>query len=278
MIDKPAGVTSHDVVARVRRIFRIKAVGHTGTLDPFATGLLVLLMGRATRLARFVEQRAKAYLATARLGFATTTDDATGAMLGGERSVAIDRDTIARTLSGMTGSQLQLPPAFSAKKVDGERSYRRARRGETVTLSASEVIIHRIELVSFDPPALVFRTTVSPGTYVRAIARDLGDMLGTGGHLTALRREAIGDLMVDAAVPLAMLTDATPLVPLRTVLGHMPSTEVTPEEQIAISHGRPIPRIPGDGPDVLLVQGTRILAVARQDGDWLRPAVVLEGP
>ncbi len=265
------------MVARVRRVFRIKAVGHTGTLDPFATGLLVILLGRATRLARFIEQRPKTYLATARLGFATTTDDSTGEAIGQEHPVGIDRNRIEEALHAMTGAQQQTPPAYSARKVDGERSYRRARRGETVTLAASDITVHRIEVESYDPPMLVFRTTVSPGTYVRAMARDLGEGIGTGGHLTALRREAIGDLTVDAAVPLAELSPATPLVPLLRVLGHLPAIALTAEERVAISHGRPLARISGEVSPVLLVQEDEVLAVARQDGEWLRPVVVLEG-
>lgn len=277
MIDKPVGVTSHDVVAHVRRVYRIKSVGHTGTLDPFATGLLVLLTGRATRLARFIEQQPKTYLATARLGFATTTDDGTGDMVGVEREVAVSREAITEAFLGMVGPQQQTPPAYSAKKVEGERSYRRARRGEAVALAAADVTVYRLELVSYDPPSLGFRATVSAGTYIRAMARDLGEALGTGAHLTALRREAIGDLEVAAAIPLAALSRDTPLVPLRSVLGHLPATELTAEERKVVSHGRAIQRIPAGVPDVLLVQGEDVVAVGREDGEWLRPVVVLEG-
>ncbi|MFZ5624686.1 MAG: tRNA pseudouridine(55) synthase TruB, partial [Gemmatimonadota bacterium] len=214
LIDKPAGITSHDVVVRVRRVLGERSVGHTGTLDPFATGLLVVLVGRATRLARFVERRSKTYLATARLGVRTDTDDATGRVIddAGRAPGTVSRDEVAAALAALTGTCAQRPPAYSAKKVQGERSYRLARRGAAPELAAVEVTVERLELAAFDPPHVTFRAVVSAGTYVRAIGRDLGERLGTGAHLTALRREAIGDLRVEDAVPLDALSPGTPLL------------------------------------------------------------------
>jgi tRNA pseudouridine55 synthase len=177
----------------------------------------------------------------------------------------------------MTGAQQQGPSVFSARKVDGVRSYRRARRGETVTLAASDITVHEIELVSYAAPSLTFRTRVSAGTYVRAMARDLGAALETGAHLTALRREAIGNLKVTQATPLEAFNADTPLVPLQQVLAHLPAVQVTDEERVAIGHGRSIGRISSGMSHVLLMHGETLLAVAKEDAEWLRPVVVLEG-
>lgn len=278
LVDKPAGLTSHDVVQRVRRVLATRAVGHTGTLDPFATGLLVALVGRATRLARFVEAQPKGYLATARLGVATDTDDHTGAALGPPVDVGgLDADAVRAALQGFVGPQTQRPPRYSAKHVDGERSYRRARRGEAVDPAEIAVTVHEAELVGFESPDVSFRVTVSPGTYVRAIARDLGQRLGVGAHLTALRRESIGGLRVTDAVPLDRLTREA-LLPVRTVLRHLPAVELDEVARAAVSHGRPVPA--ADGPDghVALLHAGEVVAVAQGGDGWLRPAVVLGTP
>jgi tRNA pseudouridine55 synthase len=275
LVDKPAGLTSHDVVQRVRRALKTRAAGHTGTLDPFATGLLVVLVGRATRLARFVEAQAKTYLATARLGVATDTDDATGAALGEPADVsALTEAEVRAALGGLVGPQRQRPPRYSAKHVGGERSYRLARRGEGVDPAETDVTVHRIEVVSFTPPGVVFRVTASAGTYVRALARDLGERLGVGGHLTALRREAIGALRVEDAVPLERLgPDA--LLPARVALGHLPAHELDDPARVAVSHGRAVPAEAGASGDVALMHAGELVAVARAEDGWLRPSVVL---
>ena len=278
LVDKPAGPTSHDVVQRVRRLLKTRAVGHTGTLDPFATGLLVILVGRATRLARFVEAQAKTYLATARLGVATDTDDATGAPLGQPADLSgLTEPAVRAALAGFLGEQRQQPPRYSAKHVDGERSYRRARRGEDMDPAETDVTVHRVELVSFTPPELVFRATVSAGTYVRALARDLGERLGVGAHLTALRREAIGTLRVEEAVPLGRL-GADAVRPPRAALGHLPALELDAPARIAVSHGRAVPAEAGATGDVALVHEGELVAVARAQDGWLRPSVVLGAP
>jgi tRNA pseudouridine55 synthase len=279
-VDKPAGLTSHDAVQRVRRSLRTKQVGHTGTLDPFATGLLVVLVGRATRLAQFLESEVKTYLATARLGVRTDTDDLTGAVLE-ERPVAgIGIGLVREALAAFAGRQRQRPPAYSAKHVGGERSYRLARRGAAVEPAETTVTVHRIELVAWDPPSVTFRATVSAGTYLRAIGRDLGDRLGVGGHLTALRREAIGGLRVEDAVRLEAVGPSALLRPAR-VLGHLPAVELDPAAKAAVVHGRPVATGGAaedrDGPVVLLA-GDELVAVARVDEGRLQPTVVLATP
>lgn len=256
----------------------MRSVGHTGTLDPFATGLLILLTGRATRLARFIEQQSKTYLATARLGFATSTDDRTGAPLGPEAGLgSVSAAQVRAAFQAMTGAQLQTPPAYSAKKVGGERSYRLARKGEAVTLAAVEVELHEVELISFDPPLVTFRATVSAGTYIRAIARDLGETLGVGAHLEALRREAIGAIRVEDATPLAELGEPPPLQSLGSVLGHLERIDITAAEADDVGHGRPVHRTGVGSEHTRLAYDGRMIGVARTDGEWLRPVVVLEG-
>lgn len=279
-MDKPAGLTSHDAVQHVRRALGTRQVGHTGTLDPFATGLLVVLVGRATRLARFVESEAKTYLATARLGVRTDTDDPTGAVIGETRAAALTLERVREALAGFAGEQRQRPPAYSAKHVGGERSYRLARRGTPVEPPEAAVTVHRIELVAWEPPALTFRATVSAGTYLRAIGRDLGERLGVGGHLAALRREAIGGLRVEDAVPLEAVGPGAVLPPAR-VLGHLPAVELDQAAKAAVVHGRPVP---DDGTGlaregaVVLLAGDEVVAVARPDAGQLRPTVVLATP
>lgn len=252
-------------------------MGHTGTLDPFATGLLVVLLGRATRLARFVEAESKTYLATARLGSATDTDDLSGTTV---RSAPDDwRPTAAQVeevLAGFMGTGPQRPPPYSAKKVQGQRSYALARRGKALELPPVEVTVHRIELVELRDDQVMFRATVSAGTYLRALARDLGERLGGAAHLIALRRERIGDLEVADAVPLDALTADTPLLDPLAMLGSIPVRELSDEELVAVGHGRAIGGAQGQGGRVALVHGGRLIAIAEGAEELLRPVVVLE--
>jgi tRNA pseudouridine55 synthase len=280
LVDKPAGMTSHDVVQQVRRSFAIRAAGHTGTLDPFATGLLVVLVGRATRLARFVELESKTYLATARLGIRTSTDDLTGVPVAISETTPLPPEARVReALAGFQGTQLQRPPQYSAKHVGGERSYQKARRGEAVELAEVSVTVHRIELVRYEPPELTFRAAVSTGTYLRAIARDLGERLGVGAHLTQLRREAIGSLRVENAVMLEQVGPAA-LLPPHGLLQHLPRVDLDDAARQDVAHGRAVV----DGREagqqgsgaVALLAGGELVAVARTDNGWLHPTVVLE--
>ena len=201
VVDKPAGPTSHDIVDRARRALGTRRVGHTGTLDPFATGVLPLCLGRATRLARFLTAGEKTYRATLRLGFATTTDDLTGEPLGEPRRVELTDESLRAALAGLVGRFDQVPPAFSARQVDGRRLYELARRGEATARAATPVEVQALDLVSRAGDTLELEVRCSAGTYVRAIARDLGEQLGCGAHLVALRRTRSGGFGLDQAVP-----------------------------------------------------------------------------
>jgi len=283
LVDKPAAMTSHDVVQRVRRVLGARGAGHTGTLDPFATGLLVVLLGRATRLARFVETQSKTYLATARLGIRTDTDDLTGRVVETSDSAArLSEEEVAASLAGFLGAQQQRPPQYSAKHVGGERSYAKARRGELVELPAASVTVRRIELVEFQAPLLTFRAEVSAGTYIRALARDLGERLGVGAHLTGLRREAIGSLRVEDSVPLDQLSPAA-VISARSVLGDLPTVELDEAARRAVVHGRAVEDSGAAGQRVsgaviALVDRGELVAIARSEQGWLHPTVVLETP
>jgi tRNA pseudouridine55 synthase len=243
--------------------------------------LLVVLVGRATRLARFVERQPKRYLATARLGVATETDDLTGERVGGGFAPAgpPGRAEVEQALRSMVGRQFQRPPAFSAKLVDGVRSYRRARRGETVELAPVEVEIHDVELLDYAAPDASFRVTVSPGTYVRAIARDLGERLGCGAHLISLRREAIGAIGVGHAVPLEAVTRDALRPPLDAV-AHLTSLEVDAAQARAISFGqRPevgAGLLEGRGPVAAVDASGHLVAVGQVVAGRFEPQVVLE--
>ncbi len=261
---------------RVRRACRTRAVGHTGTLDPFATGLLVTLIGRATRLARHVEGQPKTYLATARLGGTTDTDDLTGTVIESRgMSRPVTKAEIRLLLEGFLGPQQQRPPAFSAKHVAGERSYRLARRGELLELPAVSVDVLAVELVEFETPDLTFRITVSSGTYIRAIARDLGERLGTGAYLVALRRESIGALQVTEALALDDLDADTPLLAPEAVLGQLPMLEIDGDAALAVGHGRQVPAGPGMAGTVGLMNEGRLIAVGEIIGESIHPRVVL---
>lgn len=268
------------MVQRVRRVFGIRSAGHTGTLDPFASGLLVVLLGSSTRLAQYLAGETKRYLATARLGFATTTDDPTGEPLppGGRGPGGVSAAEIETALRGFLGTGRQRPPAFSARHVGGERSYRLARRGEAVELPESEVTIHAIALVEVAGDEVTFRVTVSAGTYVRAIARDLGNRLGTGAHLSALRREAIGTLEISDATTLDALSPDTPRLEPLELVRHLPRRELDRDEAAAVGHGRAV----GSGGTthgnaVALVHGGRLIAIAEEREGRLQPRTVLEG-
>jgi len=278
LIDKPAGPTSHDVVARVRRALGTRAVGHAGTLDPFATGLLVLLIGGATRLARFVERLPKGYLAEATLGAATDTDDGTGHVTArrpldpwpGESEIRV-------ALASLVGTQPQRPPAYSARRVEGRRGYELARSGAAVALPPREVTVYGIELLQWIPPVVQLRATVSAGTYVRALARDLGERLGTVAHCSALRREWIGPFRTEAALAPDQVTAHTPLLSPLELLAGMPHQVLDPDGAIAVRHGRSLPAEPEplEG-EVALVYEGRLLAVAQRVEQRWQPRVVLE--
>ncbi|MEX2111508.1 MAG: tRNA pseudouridine(55) synthase TruB [Gemmatimonadaceae bacterium] len=216
LVDKPAAITSHDVVQRIRQIYGERSIGHLGTLDPFATGLLVLLIGRSTRLATFLDTEPKVYEAAIAFGSETDTDDATGAVT---RTGALPREADVRTaITRLTGSIEQIPPAYSAKSVDGVRAYDAARRGEPLDLAPVSVTVHEWEVRAIDEGSLRAVITCSGGTYIRALARDLGRAIGSAAHLSALRRTRVGEFDVRNAFSLEQLTaDRPPLRALRVV-------------------------------------------------------------
>ena len=273
---KPAGPTSHDVVDIARRALGEQRVGHLGTLDPFAKGLLVLVVGRATRLAPFAAEWPKTYEGVIRLGVTTDTDDLTGSVVATAPWTGITPAQLATVIGSFRGAYDQRPPAYSAVKIDGERAYRRARRGEMVAPEPRPVEIRELELVEAAVPDLQFRATVSAGTYLRSLARDIGAKLGCGAHLTALRRTAVGPLrLADAVAPeaatRAALQDAAILV------GHMPRRQVDKKERDAVVHGRPMKADPiaESRSPIAVFDGTELLAVAEQVGDLLKPRVVV---
>jgi tRNA pseudouridine55 synthase len=248
VVDKPAGPTSHDVVDRVRRALGTRRAGHTGTLDPFATGVLPVCLGKATRLARFLSGGDKVYRAVARLGFATTTDDATGEPLASPRPVSVDREVVAKTLEKLTGEIEQVPPAYSAKHAEGARAYEHARRGRRVSLPPVRVTVHALEILELSGDRVELLVRCSSGTYVRALARDLGRELGVGGHLTELRRLRSGAFGLEDSVALdAVAEDAgRSVVALSRLLPELPAVRVGNEGRTALRHGRDL------GPSLVL--------------------------
>jgi tRNA pseudouridine55 synthase len=252
-IDKPQGVTSHDVVSRVRRVLGVRRVGHAGTLDPFASGLLLVCIGGATRLVEYIHGLDKVYDAEAVLGSTTDTDDLEGAVTARDESWrGLGEREVADALQGRSGSVFQLPPAYSAKKVAGQPAHRRLRRGETVTLAPAKVEIHEVKLLAFDPPRVRFRIRCGTGTYIRAFARDVGADLGCGGHLTGLRRTSIGPHRVEDAVPLDEIS-SDHLLPPEAAVGHLPRVSVTPEVAARLRQGQRVPfsceDVPGTAAD-----------------------------
>lgn len=273
---KPAGPTSHDIVDIVRRALGERRVGHLGTLDPFAKGLLVLVVGRATRLAPFAAEWPKTYEGVIRLGITTDTDDLTGAVVATAPWTAITPAQLAEVIGSFRGAYAQRPPAYSAVKIDGERAYRRARRGETVAPEPRPVEIRELELVEAAVPDLQFRATVSAGTYLRSLARDIGAKLGCGAHLTALRRTAVGPLRLADAVAPEAVTQAA-LQDAAVLVAHLPRRQVDKKEKDAVLHGRPIAsaQMADAGQSTAIFDGAELLAVAEQVGDLLKPRVVV---
>jgi tRNA pseudouridine55 synthase len=247
VVDKPRGPTSHDVVDRVRRVLRERRAGHTGTLDPFATGVLPVCVGRATRLARFLTAGEKVYRASVRLGFATTTDDLTGEPLGPTQAVRLVRSEIEAAVASLVGTYDQVPPAFSARRVAGRRLYELARRGEAAPRTATAVTVHALDLLAVEDDRLEIEVRCSAGTYVRALARDLGDRLGPGGHLVALRRTRSGSFDLAHAVPGDALdaSASAALLPLSALLPEVPAVRVDERGRALVSHGRDL------GPEAL---------------------------
>jgi tRNA pseudouridine55 synthase len=313
IIDKPAGWTSHDVVARVRRVLKERRVGHTGTLDPFATGVLVLLVGRATRLAQFLAGAEKEYEATMRLGYATDTGDLTGTRRAdaplaadgadakhGADCAALGREQVEGALAALRGEIEQVPPMYSAKKIAGKRLYELARRGEEVERKAVRIRVREFEIAaeangafsSSNPDGTCdvrVRVVCSAGTYVRTLAESVGAALGTGAHLAALRRTRAGQFRIEGACAPDELqkrvesgAGAEFLLPLKAALPDLPSRHLTGEESRRVRHGAAVcveaARGWEDGAHVLMCdEGEELLAVGVYDAAHalLQPRVML---
>src|SRR4051812_17742694 len=285
LVDKPAGMTSHDVVARARRVLSVRKVGHAGTLDPMATGLLVLGVGAATRLLGYVGGHDKTYDATVRFGAATVTDDREGEVLTTASTAHLDDAAIRVALAAQTGALQQVPSSVSAVKVDGRRSYDRVRAGEEVELAARSVTVHQLEVHRIGRPApdlvdVDVTVVCTAGTYIRAIARDAGAALGVGGHLTALRRTRSGPFTVAQAAPVeeagaALLADGgTGFLPLAEAAATVfPSRAVTEEEARALFYGQRIPASGAPGPHAALDPAGRLVALLEDAGSTARVAV-----
>lgn len=280
VIDKPAGVTSHDVVARMRRVCGTRAVGHAGTLDPMATGVLIIGVERATKLLGHLTLASKTYDATIRLGESTTTDDADGAVVARTSARALSDESIRAAAAEFSGVIAQRPSAVSAIKVDGVRAYARVRAGEDVELPAREVTIHDFTIHAIRHTADVVDIDVtvncSAGTYIRALARDLGAALGVGGHLTSLRRTASGDFTIADAQPMPEITDTVAVTPLVDVLAREFSiVQLDAATAQQVRHGIRVPAVnPPTGLCGLLDEHGVVVALSEAaDGVWKHAAV-----
>jgi tRNA pseudouridine55 synthase len=243
-IDKPRGITSHDVVARLRRVTGTRKVGHAGTLDPMATGVLVLCLGAATRLSEYVMASTKRYRAQVLLGVETDSYDADGQVIANADASHLTRADLERALPQFVGDLQQLPPIYSAIKRDGKKLYELARAGQDVELEPRPVTIHALELVDWSGPSFTIDVTCSPGTYIRSLAHDLGAALGVGAHLTGLVRTASGYFTLDNAVSLATILDSAVwqphVIPPQVALTDWPSLRVSAEQALALQQGKRI--------------------------------------
>ncbi|WP_433503331.1 tRNA pseudouridine(55) synthase TruB [Pseudonocardia halophobica] len=277
IVDKPGGLTSHDVVARLRRILRTRKVGHAGTLDPMATGVLVCGVERGTKLLGHLALDTKAYTATIRLGAATTTDDAEGEVVSTADASGVEDGAIASGMAALTGEILQVPSSVSAIKIDGKRAYARVRAGETVEIPARPVTVSEFELLERRGADLDVVVSCSSGTYVRALARDLGAALGVGGHLTALRRTRVGPFDLGHARTLEEL-EAAPGLSLdldAAVATAFPRLDVDAGGATDVSHGKRLPAAGLTGTYGVFAPDGRVLALMADSGGAAKPVVVL---
>jgi tRNA pseudouridine55 synthase len=284
VVDKPAGLTSHDVVTRIRRLAGTRKVGHAGTLDPMATGVLVVGVGRATRMLGHLALGEKSYLATIRLGASTVTDDAEGELVGGADASSVTPAALAAETAALTGEIRQVPSTVSAVKIGGIRSYARVRSGEQVELKARVVTIGRLEIVGSRRAGAYLDVDVevdcSAGTYIRAIARDLGAALGVGGHLTVLRRTRVGPFGLESAHTLDELAADLVLMPLADAAAAVfPRLDVDAETAMRVAHGTPLPRTGiGSGPVAVFGPDGTLLSLVEDRGPRAKHLVVLVDP
>ena len=274
LIDKPAGITSHDVIDRVRRALGTRKVGHAGTLDPLATGLLLVGAGRATRLLRFLSELPKTYEGTALLGVETDTLDADGTVLRRAR-VDVPRSALERALSAKEGDSMQAPPAYSAVKVGGRTLHSAARSGEELRAAERPISVESFRLRAYRDDTFDFEVTCSSGTYVRVLVAEVGSELGPGAHLTRLVRTRIGPFSVaDARAP---EDPGTPL-PVERAVAHLPRMVLQEDEATAAGHGRVLGPAGLEGPYGVYAPGGRLIGVYRDDGAKARPEVILAVP
>ncbi|GAA4985465.1 tRNA pseudouridine(55) synthase TruB [Yinghuangia aomiensis] len=283
IVDKPAGLTSHDVVGRMRRIAGTRKVGHAGTLDPMATGALVIGVEKATRLLGHLALTEKTYEATIRLGQSTVTDDAEGEVTATASASGVPREDLDKGIAALTGAIMQVPSKVSAIKVDGKRSYARVREGEDVELAARPVTVSRFDVhdVRHEGELLDLDVTVtcSSGTYIRALARDLGAGLGVGGHLTMLRRTAVGPYTIDRARTLEQLEESFAVLPIAdAAAAAFPRRDVTAEEARLVAHGG---RLAGagqeGGPVAVFGPDGAFLALVEEKNGQAKPIAVFVG-
>ena len=254
-IDKPGGMTSHDVVNRIRRLTGIRRVGHAGTLDPLATGVLLLCIGRTTRLVEYLVGHDKVYEVTVRLGQATNTYDAEGEVVAERPFTHLTTTQIEKTLDQFRGPIQQKPPIYSAIKKDGQPLYKLARAGVDVDVPARAVTIHTLEMIDVTLPEVRLRVSCSSGTYIRSLSHDLGEALDCGGHVTALQRTAVGDFAITTAVPLAYLTAQNWPEYVQagdTAVAHLPRLDLTAAQTEALQNGQRPPRLADQTPAPLL--------------------------
>jgi tRNA pseudouridine55 synthase len=277
VLDKPGGITSRDAVDRAQRWFpRGTKLGHTGTLDPLATGVLVLCVGAATRLADLVQAMGKTYRTRVRLGATSDTDDADGTVTPTPGAVAPSEDQVRAAVTQFIGEIQQVPPAYSAMKVTGRRAYAMARRGEEVSLAARPVRVYRIDVLHYEYPALDLEIDCGKGTYIRSIARDLGADLGCGGYVEVLRRTRVGPFRAEDGLSPDADAAAVKLLPMALAAAELPAVQLDADGLRRIRQGQPVRAEAPPGP-VALFAGDELVAVGEAAGGWVRPAKVLGG-
>ena len=279
IVDKPGGMTSHDVVARVRRLAGTRRVGHAGTLDPMATGVLVVGVEKATRLLGYLTRTEKEYAATIRLGQSTSTDDAEGEVTGGASAAALPGGALSTAVAALTGPIEQVPPGISAIKVGGQRAYKLTRAGAAPELQGRPVTVYEFTVTGIRPgnDLLDLDATVrcSSGTYIRALARDLGEVLGTGGHLTALRRTRVGGYRVEDARTLGQLAERFEVLPLaQAAVAAFPRRDLTEDEAGRLAHGGRLAPAGTEGPTAAFAPDGTLIALVTEESGRTRPLAV----
>jgi len=278
LVEKPIGPTSHDIVHRCRRILgRGKKVGHAGTLDPFASGLLVVMAGQATRLSRYFQESDKEYIARVRLGQETDTYDREGTVISDNPVPDVEGRDLSRVLDRFKGPIMQVPPMYSAIRINGKRLYQLARNNQVVDRPPRKINIHQLELLEESHISLTLRVVCSSGTYIRSLAHDLGRELGCGAHLESLVRTLSGSFTLDQAHTLEEI-EKNPercLVPMIELLPEMPSLEIDEASAELVRNGRPVPAETGlEKTEIRLFNRSVLVAISRYDGEMLHPMIV----